>query len=249
VALTSVTIQTNGNNAILKWALSADVDVRIGGRIQIRHSASASPSWSNSVSMDEVAGSSTTAAVPLKPGTYLLRAVDSSGIPGPVVMVETKGATWVPFANVDQIDEHPSWTGTKTNVSIDGSSIKLTNVANPGTYAFAGALDLGLEKAVRLRSVIDVSAITLNSTIDDRDDPVDLWFDFDDTEGAEIDVIVEARTTDDDPGGTPTWGPWTRLDATETAFWGAEFRARLLSYSADYNPVVSALSVIVDEVV
>jgi hypothetical protein len=249
VALTSLTIQTNGNNAILKWSLSADVDVRISGRIQIRHSAASSPSWSNSVSIDEVSGSMTTATVPLKPGTYLIRPIDSSGIAGPVTMAATKGSTWVPFASVDQIDEHPSWTGTKTNVSIDGSSIKLTSVASPGTYLFAGALDLLAEKAVRLRSVIDVSAITLSSTIDDRDDPIDLWDDFDDTDGAEIDVIVEARTTDDDPGGTPTWGPWTRLDATEGAFWGAEFRARLISYSADYNPVVSELSIIVDEVV
>lgn len=247
VALTAVTIQTNGNTAILKWALPSDADVRVGGRVQIRHSASASPSWANSVSMDEVPGSSTTATVPLKPGTYLLRPVDSSGIFGPVTMVATKGASWVPFANVTVINEHPTWLGEKANVQIEGTSIRLTDVSAQGVYSFNGALDLGLERAVRLRSEIDVSAITLNATIDDRLDLIDTWPDFDGIDGADTDVIVEVRTTDDNPAGSPVWTDWTRLDATEEAFRGAQFRARLISNSADYNPLVAALSIRVDE--
>jgi hypothetical protein len=248
VALTGVTIQSNGNMAVLKWGLPADLDVRIGGRVLIRHSASNTPSWANSVTVDEVAGSTTTATVPLKPGTYLLRASDSRGFLGPVTGVSTKGATWVPFVNVSTITESPTFPGAKTNVTVVSSTLRLTSPSLVGVYTFNAGLDLGSEQAVRLRSVIDVSAISLTTTIDQRTDLIDTWPDFDGTEGADTDAIVEVRTTDDNPAGSPTWSAWTRLDATEEAFRGAQFRVRLLSRSADFVPAVLALSVRVDEV-
>ena len=123
-------------------------------------------------------------------------------------------------------------------------------VANiEGQYLFATAFDNLTVAAFRVRPDIDVSALNLGSTIDDRTSLIDTWVDFDDTEGAEIDVIVEMRHTDDDPAGSPTWSAWAQLDATEEEFRGAEFRARLITTSSDFNVLLAGLSVYIDEVV
>lgn len=244
-----LTIQTAGGIALLKWTPSADLDVRIGGRIVIRHSASGSVSWANSVSLDEVPGNAGVAAVPLKPGTYLLRARDNGGRQSAVpATVSTSGAQAVGFANLATLDQAPTFGGTKTNCEVVSSALRLTTLGTPGLYEFALGSDLGSVKTVRVRSDIDVAALNLSATIDDRTEPIDSWPDFDDTDGAEVDCIVEMRTTPDDPAGTPTWSGWSRVDALEIEARGFEFRARLTSASLDYNLVVSGLSVTLDEV-
>src|SRR5690606_1596802 len=131
-ALQGLTIQTAGGLAILKWLPSADLDVRIGGRIVIRHSAALTATWATSVSMDEVAGSDAVALVPLKPGTYLLRARDNSGNLGPVASVMTKGAQVLPFAPVMSLAADPDWIGDKVNVAVDGAALKLLDIGLEG---------------------------------------------------------------------------------------------------------------------
>jgi hypothetical protein len=247
-ALQSLTIQTAGGLAILKWLPSADLDVRIGGRIVIRHSAALTATWATSVSMDEVAGSDAVALVPLKPGTYLLRARDNSGNLGPVASVMTKGAQVLPFAPVMSLAADPDWIGDKVNVAVDGAALKLLDIGLEGSFTFPVGMDFGSLRRVRLRSEIDVAALNLGALIDDRLALIDNWLDVDDTDGAEIDVIVEARVTDDDPAGTPAWSAWSRLDATEDELRAVELRARLTSASPDYNVLALRLRIHAEEV-
>ena len=246
--LEGLSIQTAGGVAILKWEPSRDLDVRIGGRVVIRHSKSDTATWANSVSLDEVQGNMGVAAVPLKPGTYLVRARDSSGNYGPVSSASTKGAQAVAFTSLDFLQADPAFSGAKTNVEVDSGSLKLTDIAAPGLYEFASGLDFGTVKSFRLRSEIDVAALSLSETIDDREDNIDDWADFDGTDGAETDVIVEARFTDDDPSGTPEWTGWQRVDSTEIEARALQARARLLSLSDDFNVLVSEMRVYADEV-
>ncbi len=247
-ALDSLTIQTAGGLAILKWSPSTDLDVRIGGRIVIRHSAALTATWATSTSMDEVAGSDAVALVPLKPGTYLVRARDNSGNFGPVASVLTKGAQVLPFAPVVSLVAEPGWIGDKANVEIDGAALKLIDIAAEGVFTFPAGMDFGALRRLRLRSEIDVAALNLGGLIDDQTQAIDSWLDVDDTDGAEIDVIVEARSTDDDPAGTPHWSPWSRLDSSEDEVRAVELRARLLSASPDYNVLVSKLRIHAEEV-
>ncbi len=247
-ALESLTIQTAGGLAILKWLPSADLDVRIGGRIVIRHSGALTATWATSTSMDEVAGSDAVALVPLKPGTYLVRARDNSGNLGPLASVVTKGAQVLPFAPVMSLSADPGWIGDKINVAIDGAALKLSDIAVEGTFTFPVGMDFGVLRLVRLRSEIDVAALSLAGLFDDRTALIDSWLDVDDTDGAEIDVIVEARSTDDNPAGAPNWSAWSRLDSSEDEVRAVELRARLMSASPDYNVLVSKLRIHAEEV-
>lgn len=103
--LQGLTLQSAGGLAILKWQRSADLDVKLGGNIVIRHSEAAIPTWQNSYSMDRVGGNESIAVVPLKTGTYLVRAEDSGGRYGPVSMAETKGIQVIPFTSVGVLQE------------------------------------------------------------------------------------------------------------------------------------------------
>jgi hypothetical protein len=255
--LDNVTLQTAGGLAILKWARSADPDVRVGGNIVIRHSKEATATWSDSYSMDRVGGGEAIAVVPLKPGTYLIRAEDSGGRAGPETRVSTKGAQVLAFSTLAYLQADPGFAGTKTGLNVAGSNLTLATTtsggvtqvaAMEGQYGFAAGLDLGAVKRVRLRSEIGVAALALNDRIDARTALMDSWADFDGSAGAEIDVLFEIRETDDDPSGNPTWGPWGRLDNHEIEARAVQARAYLSTKDASYTPIVSQLRLYADEV-
>ncbi|MFY9237275.1 MAG: phage tail protein [Roseovarius sp.] len=256
--LRNVTLQTAGGLAILKWTRAADPDVRVAGNIVLRHSTESIPTWANSYSMDRVAGSEAIAVVPLKPGSYLLRAEDSGGRLGPVTTVSTKGAQVLSFAPIDSLQADPVFPGGTTDLAVVGSTLRLTTSTDeagmPGTttleglYIFGAGLDFAAVRRLRLRSQISVAALALLDQIDARAELIDTWADFDGTEGAEIDVVVEVRETDDDPLGAPNWGPWGRVDNHEIEARAIEARAWLRTEDPAFTPVVSALRLHADEV-
>ncbi len=256
--LENVTLQTAGGLAILKWARSVDPDVRVGGNIVIRHSKEATATWADSYSMDRVGGGEAIAVVPLKPGTYLLRAEDSGGRAGFEARVSTKGAQVLAFSTLAWLQADPGFVGAKSGLQVAGSNLTLATgtdasgaaqvTAMEGAYGFATGLDLGAVKRVRLRSEIGVAALALNDRIDARTALIDSWADFDGSAGAEIDVLFEIRETDDDPAVSPTWGPWGRLDNHEIEARAVEARAYLTTKDASYTPIVSQLRLYADEV-
>ena len=269
VDITNLTIQAAGGSAILKWDQHPDLDVQIGGRIVIRHSASLSPAWSNSVSMDIVAGAQAIAAVPLKPGSYLVRAEDGQGnVSDNPAIVDASGAQIVDVANITTLTADPVFTGTKTDVVANGGVLSLDSGSNiddwldfdaianmdaeggvlpSGIYDFATDIDLAMIKTVRIRSEIEMSINSLLTDIDSRPGDIDAWADFDGVDGSEVDVWVEVRVTDDDPAGSPNWGDWSRIDSSEIRCRGIEARAILQSNDPAFNPNITRLRVTADE--
>ena len=258
VALEGVTLQAAGGLAILKWTRAADPDVRVAGNIVIRHSADTPATWANSYSMDRVAGAEAIAVVPLKPGTYLLRAEDSGGRLGPVTTVSTKGAQALTFTAVDQLQADDQFLGTRTDVVLGPGGLQLASTLDEtgvphapqreGLYVFAARLDFGAVRRVRLRSEIRVNVLALLDRIDARLDPIDSWADFDGTDGAQTDVVLEVRESDDDPAGAARWSDWGRIDNHEVEARAIEARAWLRTEDAAYTPVVSRLRLYADEV-
>ena len=258
VALEGVTLQAAGGLAILKWTRAADPDVRVAGNIVIRHSADIPATWANSYSMDRVAGAEAIAVVPLKPGTYLLRAEDSGGRLGPVTSVSTKGAQALTFTALDALQADAEFEGERTHLVVGPGGLQLASSLDEngvlhvpqreGLYSFAARLDFGAVRRVRLRSDIGVAVLALLDRIDARLDPIDSWADFDGTDGAQTDVVMEVRESDDDPAGPATWSAWGRIDNHEVEARAIEARAWLRTEDAAYTPVVSRLRLYADEV-
>ena len=270
VAITGLTLQTAGGLAVLKWDLHADLDVRAGGFIYIRHSAASAPAWANSVSMDVVSGSQAIAVVALKPGAYVLRAEDSSGNLGPEITASTDGAQAVAFAPVTTLTEDTTFTGTKTDCFVSAGALQISTtslidtwpsvdaianidaeggIAASASYAFAAGMNFGLVKRTRLRSIIDISVLNILSDMDTRTGDIDTWVSFDGADGSEVDVYVEARTAQTNPSGSPVWSDWSRVDSHEVQAWGVQARAILKSYDPSFTPIVSTLRLAADEVV
>ena len=141
-----------------------------------------------------------------------------------------------------QIDSWASFDAV-TNIDAEGGLLPT------GTYTFATGMNLGAIKLVRLRSVIDMSVLSTTSTIDARLGDIDRWDNFDGADGGEVDVVVEARTTTDDPAGSPTWGNWGRVDSTETRARGVQARAILTTSDASFSPSVTQLRLVAEEAV
>lgn len=270
--ISSLNIQTVSSLAVLRWAQSVDLDVREGGKILIRHSEELTPSWENSYSIGEELGDATFSLVPLKPGTYMVKAQDSSGLTSVnFASTTTKNASVLTFSNIATIQEDSGFTGTHSNTVVDGAILKISGaglfdditdfdsipslddfggVSTSGTYTFASGTNNGSVKKVRLRSTIELTTINVNDLIDSRTSDIDDWPDFDGTSGGgTVDCYVEVRETDNDPTGSPTWSAWKRMDAADYEAWGLQYRAVLTSSDPAFNVNVSKLRVHISEVV
>jgi hypothetical protein len=271
VAATGLSLATIGGFAFLRWDRTAELDVRVGGRYEIRHTPSVdSPTWAGATSIgDAVPGEATSAILPLKAGTYFIRAVDAGGVYGAVASINAAQATALAYANVSSVTEHAGFTGSKVNVAAAAGVLKLDGtgqvddiadfdavadldalggIAPSGTYTFAGGIDLGAVGNVRLTSRVLATVEDEGDQWDDRTDPIDTWGAIDGVFGGEADAWVEARRTDDNPAGTPAWSGWSRLDSAEFRARAFQFRAQLRSHDPAFNINVTELSVAADEV-
>ena len=267
VAFSGVTLQSAGGLAVLKWPLHDDLDVRIGGTVEIRHSAASAPTWLNSVSMDIVSGSTTIAVVPLRPGAYILRAKDADGNLGPESVISTNGIQALPFVPVTSLTEEPVFSGAKTDCVTIDELLQITSATliddwpeidtvqdfdnvggrlSQAIYVFAAGMDFGTIRNVRLRPHINMSSFGTLDLIDARIGNIDDWLFFDGPGGGEVDVWVEVRLTNDNPSGSPTWSGWNRIDGSEVRARGVQARAVLTSKDATFSPAISELRLSAD---
>jgi hypothetical protein len=267
--LTGLSIQAAGGLAILRWDLHPDLFVREGGFIEFRHTEVTNPAlavWEESFSIGErVSGNTNQAALPLKPGAYLAKAVAQNGQrSATAAVITTKQASVLNYVDVDLLQEDSTFPGTHDNtVAVDGV-LKLAGIAlfdaiadvdavanldsyggleSAGTYSFQANLDLGAVDRVRLTSQLEGLVTNLNDKLDERAALIDEWEDFDGNAGAVADAYLEVRETDDDPASSPAWSDWKRLDAAEFNARGFEFRARLLTADDSYNVLIETLRV------
>lgn len=269
--ITGLSISILGGMAILRWDQHPDLDVRMGGLITFRHSNDpVAPDWGESVSIgDAVPGGLTVAVLPLKPGSYLVKAKDSSGIIATTAAwIPTDGATIFAFAAVDQIDEDPGYAGDKTAVVVVDDILKLdaigdvddwtsvdavtvwdseSGLALSGTYDFSAGFDFATKHRIRLRSEITAAVVNALSLFDSQGGQIDDWQNFDGTTVSDADCQVWARTTDDDPDAAPTWGEWNRIDSAEVYCRAVDLQARLSTTDNAYNIEVEHLTVYADE--
>lgn len=146
----------DNKSAELYWPQTVDIDVRIGGKIRIRHSpiADGTATWGTSNDIvPAVSGNSTRKIVPLLEGTYFIRAVDSLGnesagvasvvvdLPEPQDLLLTQ--------EYREEDNSPPFNGTATSMSyspgegglILASSTLVDDMATDGNWDGLGLID------------------------------------------------------------------------------------------------------------
>ncbi len=119
-ALTGLRLDVISGVATLAWDAAPELDVKLGGSISIRHSRNTASEWDTALPLTEAAGRSTSAVVALLPGKYLARAVDSSGIGGPVTEVWSDAQVPLPANVVLTITESPAFPGMAVNAAASG---------------------------------------------------------------------------------------------------------------------------------
>ena len=261
----------SNNSGRLRWSATTDLDVKIGGRVHIRHSSltDGSATWSNSVDLVEAkSGSATEAIIPLVEGEVLVKFEDDGGR-------QSASETSIIIDLPDAIDpltiqtrredqDSPPFQGTKTNVfysseydalTLDGSTLfdsvtdvdALTtfdiigDVQASGTYAFANTLDLGGVFSLDLRRYFVTRGYFPSDLIDSRTNTVDDWGDWDGGVVNKVNAKLMVRRTNDNPSGSPTWSTWQEFVNGTFKGRAFQFRADLASTAVDQNILVDEL--------
>lgn len=259
--------------AYISWERAIDLDVLIGGFVRVRHTPlTVGASWKNAVDVvPALPGTATRIQVPLMPGTYMAKFVDSSGSSS---NEEAIIATTIPAPQalnvIETITEHPAWAGTKSGIeyspSLGGIALAAAypiddyiddvdtivnwdfagGVTSSGEYNFAGSVDLGSVFSSRITANIKALAVDVADLIDLREDLVDDWLDLDGDFIDDVNAEIYMRSTEDDPAGTPTWTDWKRFFVGEYLARAFEFKLAITSDSTNHNLVIQELEVAVD---
>jgi len=258
--------------AVLSWKEVAELDVKLGGQIIIRHDprTTGSANWltSNKI-VDGVSGASTQKQVPLLAGTYFVKAQDYLGnkSTNPASFVTTLPET-TRRLNIKTWSEETGFSGAKVNsaLGVTGDNLVLTpspyvasgyhdpfyvNGDEEGEYTFATTFDFGhagVQYDAVLRKEVISNSIAATGTLWDARfglfDAASGTIDGDVRDEANVDLYV--RTTPDDPSASPTWGNWAEFEAAIIRARGVEVKAVISSLSSDSKVTISALGATLD---
>ena len=261
------------HSAELYWPQSVDLDVRVGGEIRIRHTPVIGVEARWGVANDivpAVAGSSTRKIVPLLEGTYLIRAVDSSGNEAPsaprvVVDLPEPQDTFL-IQTYREDDDSPPFQGAKTSMFYSAEEGGLALLAAgqideipdwdavgaidfygatsaTGSYQFLSTLDLSQVYDIDLLAILRTRAFQPGASIDERTELIDIWEDIDGDDLSAVNAGLQVRTTTDNPGGTPTWSSWQPFVNGTTRGRAFQFRAQVTTDDPSQNLLIEQLGV------
>lgn len=248
------------------WQLHADLDVRQGGAIVVRHSPLTSgATWEGSVIVEEFAGNAVSGDLALMTGTYLAKARDSSGNWSTTAasFVVTEGMV-TGFTTVATTTQQTAFAGTKTNAAVLSGALQLdslttiASMATPistwgriaslggihatGSYDFDAVVDLSTVATRRFEADVAVACFDTGDLISARD-LVSTWSAVSGTAVDDCDATLYVATTNDNPAGSPTWGAWTPFFVADFTCRAAKFKLDLASGSLTHNISVSTLAV------
>lgn len=268
----NLTIETiSANSARLRWDPTVDIDVKVGGRVHIRHTnlTDGTGTWSNSVDLIPAkAGVSTEAIVPLVEGEILVKFEDDGGRQSPTeasVIVDFPDALGNLLVQSRREDaDSPPYQGTKTDVFysdefdalvLDGDALLdaiadfdlissmdyLSAVQPTGTYAFANAVDLGAVFSLDLSRFFVTAGFFPNDLVDSRTAEVDSWSDWDGGIIDQVNAKLYLRRTPDNPASSPTWSSWQEFVNGTFLGRGFQFKAELSSSNPAQNILIDQL--------
>ena len=260
----------SANSGRLRWAPTTDLDVKVGGRVHIRHTSltDGTGTWGNSVDLVEAkAGSATEAIIPLVEGEILVKFEDDGGrqsaseasviIDFPdalgqlLVQSRREDADTPPFqgskTSCFYSDEYDALTLEATGLFDDVADLDLLpvmdfigNVATSGSYEFANTLDLGASYSLDLKRFFVTRGYFPSDLIDSRSGLVDDWADWDGAASSAVNAKMYLRNTNDNPSGSPTWSAWQE-------FVNGTFKARAFQFKAELTSSDPGQNILIDE--
>ena len=262
---------TSAKEGTLKWDETVDLDVKHGGKVYIKHSSKTdgTGTWSNSVDLIEaVAGSATSAKIPLIEGEVLVKFADDGGRLSTnetsviIDLPDTQGKLLLQSRREDQ--DTPPFQGAKTDcfyseeydaLTIDGDeqidsiddfdedivSFDFTgDVLSEATYNFTNTLDLEGVFSLDLTRRFVTRGFYPSDLIDSRTENIDKWDEFDGDDVDQVNAKLYVRKTDDNPSGSPTWGDWSE-------FANGTFKARAFQFKAELESSNTSQNILIDE--
>jgi predicted phage tail protein len=261
------------HTAELHWPEATDLDVKIGGTVEIRHNprTTGDIKWAQSEKIvPAVNGSTTRKIVPLLDGHYLVRAKDSVGNYAPLTGIPTVKIELPEPQDLEVVQtytESPNFTGTFSQafnsvteggitLEADGKIDDITDfdsvtnldffgdVVSVGSYIFANTLDLGAKYDVELLANLKINTINPDDFWDSRSDNIDTWNDIDADDLSETNAELYSRSTNDDPsGGSPTYGTWEPFANSTKRGRGFQFKVEMETSNDSQDVVVQTLGV------
>ena len=250
--------EVNGAVITLDWEAVPDLDLSY---YIIRYSPDlVGASWGNALTyVDKVSRPASSVSVPARSGTYMVKAVDKSGIASinytPVVVPV---ANIEPLANTLSLTDSPTFSGTpKTNTTVVGSKLRIDNYVtapSEGEYLFSNYIQTSNSTVKRCRVYVSGLTERHDATAGLFDDQPGL-FDaapglFDDLGGSsqysDTNIITLVSTTQDDPAGTPTWTDYTAIKVADLSARAFRFKVKLTSTANNVTPSISALTAYVE---
>ena len=261
---------------LLSWDATANVNVRVGGVVIVRHQPVMSGAlWESSTQLvPHIAGSQSLATVPLLQGTYLLKFGTSGSIRSAAAATTTVDLPR-PYSRLlvsSLAEDTAGFPGTlsglyysdeRGGLSIAGGALfdtlatggdfdalgtldSLGGVSSSGEYLFAAGVDLGAVYDANLRRRLDVLGFNVAALFDDNLGDIDTWGDLDGTDVTDTNVLLYVRSTPDDPAGTPTWGEWRICTNNMLRGRGFQFKATAFSEQISQNTIITQAGAIVE---
>ena len=253
-----------GNQVMASWPAVLDLDL---WHYRIRHTTALTGAiWANAIDLVEQA-TGTQASMPAIGGTYLIKAVDTQGNESQNATMAVLDPTLLADVNVVvTLEQAPAWAGTKTNLEAAGGVLQLLGdpIVNWSTLAAVAALAWGINGPAasgiyQIAAPFDMGAVygarisaAISATAGDLQDRMANWVTLADVAslaGLGADdwgIQLQVRTTNDNPGGSPTWSDWADVVVGNYNFRGLDARLLVDRYHPAAQVYVAGLALTID---
>lgn len=243
---------------LFEWVENSDIDI---SHYEMRFSSLTSgATWASSqVVADNIKGNRI--SLPIQLGTYLIKAVDILDNESLTAAVITSFNEGVLNDVVENLEQHPSWAGSKTNMQVVDDELYLTDPTEVGYYYFdPEPFDLSEIYESVLSSSIVATGVFYNrvrSMVSIRDEAsirgisgsiirdVTSIRDMDSVRGLDPSdwlVRLEIRTSDDNV----TWSDWETFAVGKYIFRYVKFRLYVESLNPNVNVKISSAAVVIN---
>jgi hypothetical protein len=255
--VTGFVAEVNGPVITLDWNAVPDLDLSY---YVVRYSPDlVGASWGNALTyVDKVSRPASSVSVPARAGTYMVKAVDKSGITSVnYTSVVVPVANIEPLANTLSLTDSPTFTGSKTNTEVVSSNLRIDDYVtapSEGEYFFSNYIETGDSTVKRCRVYVSGLTTRHDDTAGLFDDQPGLFDDapglFDDLGGSsqfsDTNIITLVSITQDDPAGSPTWSDYSAIKVADLSARAFRFKVKLTSVATNVTPSVSALTAYVE---